>query len=92
VKGREFIAGLGSAAVWPLAANAQQPQRTRRIGVLSATPADDPEAMSRTAAFLRTLQELGWTEGRNVRIAIRWGTGDRDRVRRSAEELVACAS
>jgi putative ABC transport system substrate-binding protein len=88
---REFIAGLGGAAAWPVVARAQQPQRTRRIGVLSATPADDPEAMSRTAAFLRTLQELGWTDGRNVRIDIRWGTGDRDRVRRYAEELVAFA-
>jgi putative ABC transport system substrate-binding protein len=91
VNRREIIAGLGIVAAWPVVTRAQQ-QRTRRIGVLSSTPADDPESISRTAAFVRTLQELGWTEGRNVRIAIRWGTGDRDRVRRSAEELVACAS
>jgi putative tryptophan/tyrosine transport system substrate-binding protein len=88
---REFIAGLAGAAAWPLAANAQQPQRTRRIGVISTTPADDPETISRIAAFRQTLQELGWTDGRNVRIDIRWGTGDRDRVRRYAEELVAFA-
>jgi putative ABC transport system substrate-binding protein len=91
MKRRTFIAGLGSAAAWPVVARAQQPQRTRRIGVLSSTPADDPETISRTAAFVRTLQELGWTEGRNVRIDLRWGTGDRDRVRRGAEELVAFA-
>jgi putative ABC transport system substrate-binding protein len=91
MKRRTFIAGLGSAAAWPVVARAQHSQRTRRIGLLSATPADDPEAMSCTAAFLRTLQELGWTEGRNVRIDIRWGTGDRDRVHRGAEELVAFA-
>jgi len=89
IRRRTFIAGLGSAAAWPVMARAQQPQRTRRIGVLSSTPADDPESISRTAAFVRTLQELGWT--RNVRIDIRWGTGDRDRARREAEELVAVA-
>ena len=88
IQRREFIVGLGGAAAWPLAARAQQGDRVRRIGVLMATPADDPESTARTAAFLQTLQELGWTDGRNVRIEMRWGGGD---LRRYAAELVALA-
>jgi putative ABC transport system substrate-binding protein len=85
---REFITLLGGAAAgWPLAAGAQE--RTRRIGVLSALAADDPESMGRIAAFLQGLQELGWSVGRNVRIDYRWGASDADRARRSAAELVA---
>ena len=63
---RNFIASLGGAAGWPLATRAQQPERMRRIGVLMNTTADDPEQQSSIAAFLQVLQQLGWTEGRNV--------------------------
>ena len=76
MKRREFITLLGGAAVaWPLAAQAQQRERMRRIGVLLNSAADDPAAQSRLTAFLQGLQELGWTHGRNVRIDIRWGRG-----------------
>ena len=73
---RKFITLLGgAAAAWPLAARAQQGERMRRVGVLSSLAADDPEAAARNAAFLQTLQELGWTDGRNVRIDYRWTCG-----------------
>jgi putative tryptophan/tyrosine transport system substrate-binding protein len=92
VKRREFITLLGgAAAAWPLAAHAQQPERMRRIGVLMNTAADDPEGKARVAAFLQGLQQLGWTDGRNVRIDIRWGGGDTGRIRRYAAELVSLA-
>jgi len=92
VKRREFIALLGgAAAAWPLAARAQQAERVRRIGVLLNSVADDPAAQSRLTAFLQGLQQLGWTHGRNVRIDIRWGADDAERVRKSAAELVALA-
>ena len=69
MKRREFITLLGgAAAAWPLAARAQQAERMRRIGVLMSLAADDPEAQARIAAFLQGLQQLGWTDGRNVRI------------------------
>jgi putative ABC transport system substrate-binding protein len=88
---REFITLLGGAvAAWPLAARAQQPERIRRIGALSPR-ADDPEARALLAAFLQGLAQLGWLEGRNVRIDARWGAGDTDRIRRYAAELVALA-
>ena len=83
---------LGGAAVaWPLAARAQQPERMRRIGVLTNLVADDPEAQARVGAFLQGLQELGWAVGRNMRIEYRWGAGDADRTRGYAAELVALA-
>ena len=63
----------------------------RRIGVLMNIAADDPEGQARIAAFLQGLQQLGWTDGRNVRIDTRWGAGDADRIRRYAVELVALA-
>jgi putative tryptophan/tyrosine transport system substrate-binding protein len=91
VKRRQFITLLGAAAAWPLAARAQQPERMRRIGVLIPYAADDPEGQARIAAFLQGLQQLGWTEGRNVRIDYRWSAGDADRARRYAAELVALA-
>src|SRR5262249_47039060 len=92
VKRREFIMLLGGAATaWPLAARAQQGERVRRIGALMYLAADDAESPARVAAFARGLQELGWIEGRNIRIDYRWGGGDLDRVRRYAAELVALA-
>jgi putative ABC transport system substrate-binding protein len=92
MKRREFITLLGgAAAVWPLPARAQPPERMRRISVVMPFTSDDPESMPRVAAFLQGLQELGWTDGRNVRIDFRWAAGDADRYRRYAEELVAIA-
>jgi putative ABC transport system substrate-binding protein len=88
---RAIMTLLGGAAAWPIAARAQQGERMRRIGVLSPLPADDPEAKARIAAFLQALAELGWVDGRNVRIDARWGAGDTDRIRRYAAELVALA-
>src|SRR6266436_1720667 len=86
---REFITLLGGAAVaWPLAARAQG-ERLRRIGVLMSVAADGPEGQARLAAFLKGLQQLGWTDGRNVRIEHRWGAGDAERIRSYAAELVA---
>ena len=83
---REFIALLGGAAAWPIAASAQQP--VRRIGVLMPLAADDREAPTRIAAFHQGLQQLGWVVGRNVRIEYRWGAGDPDRIRKSVAELI----
>jgi putative ABC transport system substrate-binding protein len=89
---RDFITLLGSAAAaWPLAARAQRPDRMRRIGMLQALAADDPESSRRLTAFVQGLQELSWTEGRNVRVDVRWGAGDADRMRDYATELVALA-
>src|SRR6476660_8946622 len=89
---REFITLLGgAAAAWPLTARAQQPQRMRRIGVLIPLAADDPQSQRRMTAFVQGLQELGWTDGRNIRIDSRWSAGDTDRMRRHAAELVALA-
>jgi putative tryptophan/tyrosine transport system substrate-binding protein len=88
---RDFIALLGGAAAWPLAAQAQQGERMRRVGVLMNLSSDNPEGQARNAAFLQTLQELGWTVGRNVRIDYRWAAGDVDRNRKNAAELVALA-
>ena len=88
---REAIGILGGAAFWPLIARAQQPQRMRRIGVLMALAADDPEGQARLVAFVQGLQELGWTDGRNARIDTRWAAGDADRFRRYAAELIALA-
>jgi putative tryptophan/tyrosine transport system substrate-binding protein len=87
---REFITLLGgAAAAWPLGARAQQPERTRRIGMLMNVAADDPEVPARIAAFAQGLQETGWMVGRNVRIDYRWGAGDSVRYRKYAEELAS---
>ena len=82
---REFIAGLGGAAAWPLAARAQQGDRVRRIGLLMPGDENDPITKSRVSALTQALADLGWTAGRNVRIDIRWAGGDsnRERSRRS---------
>jgi putative ABC transport system substrate-binding protein len=85
---REFIAGLGSAAAWPLAARAQQGDRVRRIGVLMSGGENDPVFKPRVSAFTQALADLGWTEGRNVRIDLRWGSGDINHIRALAQELV----
>jgi putative ABC transport system substrate-binding protein len=87
---REFIKVLaGSAAAWPLAVRAQQPERMRRIGVLVNFAEDDLEAQAQNLAFLQGLRQLGWTDGRNVRIDTRWTAGDPSRARKYATELVA---
>jgi putative ABC transport system substrate-binding protein len=86
---REFITLLGGAAVWPLAARAQQPQPMRRIAMLQTLAADDREAQRRNVAFVQGLQQLGWSEGRNLHIDMRWAGGDAERIRRYAAELIA---
>jgi putative ABC transport system substrate-binding protein len=90
---REFITLLGgAAAAWPLAARAQQAgERMRRIGVLMFQAADESETQVRVVAFVRRLQELGWTVGRNTQIEYRWAGGDANLIRRYAVELVALA-
>ncbi len=86
---REFVSFLGGAAVsWPLLARAQQPERMRRVGVLMNIAESDAEGPAQIAAFRQRLQGLGWTEGRNVRIDVRWGGGDVARIRGHAAELV----
>jgi putative ABC transport system substrate-binding protein len=91
IRRRDFITLLGSAAAWPLAARAQQPERMRRIGVLMSGSADDSAALAQISAFAQGLQERGWSVGINVRIDYRWGAGDVDRFRKYAAELVALA-
>jgi putative ABC transport system substrate-binding protein len=87
---REFISLLGgAAAVWPLASQAQQRERVRRIGVLMHLAVDDPDGQSRLAAFLQGLQEAGWAVGRNVAIEVRWAAADIESMNRFAKELVA---
>jgi len=87
---RKFIAAVGgAAAAWPLTARAQQPAQMRRIGVLHSTRAEDAQAYH--AAFVQGLQQLGWSEGRNVRIDTRWAAGDAADTRKYAVELVALA-
>jgi len=92
IERRKFLATLlGGAAAWPFAARAQQPDRVRRIGMLMNLAADDPEASARVTALARALQQLGWIDGRNVRIDYRWNAADADRSRKSAAELIALA-
>jgi len=85
---REFMAGLGSAAAWPLTAQAQQGDRVRRIGVLVPGDENDPLPKPALSAFTQALADLGWTDGRNVRMDLRWGGGDINRIRTLAQELV----
>jgi putative ABC transport system substrate-binding protein len=89
VKRREFIAGLGSAAAWPVVAWAQQAARVRRIGVLMALDESDPESKALLAGFWQGLAALDWIDGRNLRMDVRWGAGNIDRIRMFAKELVA---
>ena len=89
---RQFITRLGGGAVaWSLAAGAQQPDRVRRISILLPAAADDPEYQARVGAFLQTLQQLGWTDSRNVRIDTHWATANADDIRRHAAEFGALA-
>jgi putative tryptophan/tyrosine transport system substrate-binding protein len=88
---REFIAYIGAVGLWPLPTSAQQGERMRRIGVLVALTSDDTEVQARLAAFREALQKLGWADGRNVRIDVRFGAGDLDRVRKNAAELAGSA-
>src|SRR5262245_38576596 len=88
---REFITLLSNAAAWPFAARAQQAGGMRRIGVIMSLAADDPQAQARFAAFVQGLKELGWTDGRNVRIDTRWSAGNAADTRKFAADLVSLA-
>jgi putative ABC transport system substrate-binding protein len=89
LKRREFVTLLGGATIaWPFATHAQQPERMRRIGVLTTLPENDSESQARFGAFREGLAKLGWTEGREVRIDYRWAAGDQERARAYAAELV----
>jgi putative ABC transport system substrate-binding protein len=85
---REFITLVGGAVTWPLATHAQQGERMRRIGVLMPWDENDPEGKLRYSAFTQALVDLGWTDGRNVRMDLRWAGGDVNRIRALAQELV----
>jgi putative ABC transport system substrate-binding protein len=92
MKRRQFITLIGGTAVaWPLLVRAQQPERIRRIGVLMNRTKDDPDGQARLSAFQRALQDLGWSDGRNMQVDTRWAGNDVDRARRHAAELVALA-
>src|ERR1700687_3873790 len=85
---RDFVAGFGSAAAWPLAARAQQGGRVRRVGVLMNAVATDTEYQSYLAAFTQGLRQLGWTEGQNLRIDVRWNAGDAGLAQTYAAQLI----
>jgi putative ABC transport system substrate-binding protein len=85
---REFIAGFGGAAACPLAAQAQQGDRVRHIGVLMGLDENDPLAKLQLSAFTQALADLGWNDGRNVRMDLRWARADTNRVRALAQQLV----
>ena len=85
---REFITLRGGAAAWPLAAKAQPGDRVRRIGVLMAGDENDPMRKTRLSAFTQALAGLGWTDGRNMRLELRWHGDDINRIRALAQELV----
>ena len=86
---REFLTLLGGVpAAWPLAARAQQPERFRRIGALLAYGENDPGGQAQLSGFMRGLAELGWSDGRNIRVEVRWAAGNLDRMRMFARELV----
>jgi putative ABC transport system substrate-binding protein len=85
---REFITLLGStAATWPLAVRAQQSERIRRIGVLMNRPADDVVGAAMVSTFKQSLQQLGWRDGHNIRMDVRWGANDPESERRYAVEI-----
>src|SRR5205807_4681163 len=88
LKKREFIVLLGGAAAWPFGARAQQPERMRRVGVLITLEANDPEGESELKALKQAFQQLGWAEGRNLQLEIRWSGGEPSRIQAFASELV----
>src|ERR1700730_12055637 len=88
---REFIAALGGAVTWPLAAPAQQAERLRRIGALLGISASDPETPPRVAAFLSGLHDLGWDDGRNIKFELRFAGSEANSMRAYAKELVSLA-
>ena len=89
IQRREFITLLGgAAAAWPVAAGAQQGERVRRVGGLMGRDENDPVAKTIASAFTQALADLGWTDGRNVRMDLRWAGGDINRIRALAQELV----
>src|SRR5215472_10906199 len=88
MKRREFIAGLGSAAAWPVVARAQQGDRIRRIGLLMPGDENDPLRQRFVSAFTQALAALGWADGRNGRMDRRWSGDDINRIRAPAQELV----
>ena len=85
---REFIATLSVAVAWPLTARAQQGERVRRIGVLLPWDENEPRSKTSVSAFTQALAGLGWTDGRDVRMDLRWGGDDTNRIRALAQELV----
>ena len=89
LKRRDFITLVSGAAAWPLAARAQQTDNVRRLGVLTDTAESNPEGKARIAALRQRLQELGWAEGRNLRVDYRWSAGDVERAHAYATEIVA---
>ena len=92
MKRREFLSYVGGAAVaWPLGATAQQPAQIRRVGVLVTLTDDDLEGKARLTAFRQALQQLGWTDGRNLQLDVRWSAGDVERIRKNATDLAALA-
>jgi putative ABC transport system substrate-binding protein len=88
---REFLGVIGGTAMMPLAAQAQQAESMRRVGVLMNYFEDDPDAQARLASFLRGMQQLGWVDGRNVQIVIRWTAAGPGRIQASVAELIAIA-
>jgi putative ABC transport system substrate-binding protein len=89
IRRREFITLLGGATAWPLAARAQQGDRVRRIGVLTPGEENDPGRKTQLSWFTQALADLGWADGRNARMDLRWGGNDTTRIRALAQELVA---
>ena len=85
---REFITLLGGAAAWPLAARAQQAGPMRRVGTLMVGDENDPAGKTFLSAFIQALAGFGWTDGRNVRMGLRWGRFDNNRIQALAQELV----
>jgi len=90
MKRRGFIVGLGSAAAWPVVARAQPAERIRRIGVLMSANESDPVWKPRVSAFTQALADLGWTDGRAMRMDVRWCGGDTNRIRALAQSWPAC--